>query len=58
MPTARATLERVLAITKAAYGPDHSQVAITLTNLGIVQGQLGIRSSFADYRPRHELDPA
>ena len=34
-------LERALANEEAAYGPDHPQVAITLTNLGIVQQRLG-----------------
>jgi hypothetical protein len=33
-------LEAVLAIFEAAYGPDHAQVATTLTNLGNVQQQL------------------
>ena len=32
---------RVLAITEAAYGRNHPNVARTLTNLGAVQGQLG-----------------
>jgi len=30
-----------VAIKEAAYGPDHPRVAITLTNLGDVQRQLG-----------------
>ena len=40
-PAARATLERALAIEEAAYGPDHPDVAITLTHLGTVQGLMG-----------------
>jgi tetratricopeptide (TPR) repeat protein len=38
---ARAAGERALAILEAAWGPDHPEVARTLTNLGIVLGQLG-----------------
>ena len=38
---ARATLERVLAIFEAAYGPDHPEIARTLGNLGNVQYLLG-----------------
>ena len=34
-------LQRALAIKEAVYGPEHPEVAITLTNLGIVQQQLG-----------------
>ena len=34
-------MERALAIAEAAYGPDHPEVAITLTNLGNAQQQLG-----------------
>ena len=34
-------LERAVAFDEAAYGPDHPEVAITLTNLGIVQRHLG-----------------
>ena len=39
LPTARAALERALAIRDAAYGPDSPEVAITLTNLGLTQRQ-------------------
>ncbi len=39
--TARANLQRALTIKEAVYGPDHPQVAITLTNLGNVQQALG-----------------
>ena len=38
-----ATYKRVLAIQEKAYGPDHAELAITLTNMGNVletQGQL------------------
>jgi tetratricopeptide (TPR) repeat protein len=38
---ARGACERALAIIEAAYGPDHPEVAGTLTNLGIVVQQLG-----------------
>ena len=38
---ALSVLERALAIEEAAYGPDHPEVAVTLTNLGIVQQHLG-----------------
>ena len=41
LPAARTTLERALAIKEAAYGPDHTQVAITLTHLGTIQGLMG-----------------
>jgi tetratricopeptide (TPR) repeat protein len=41
LPAARATLERALAISEAAYGPDHPQVVNNLTNLGIVLTELG-----------------
>lgn len=34
-------LERALAIDEAANGPDHPDVAITLTHLGTVQGLMG-----------------
>ena len=34
-------LERALAIEEKAYGPDHPEVAITLTNLGNAYGKLG-----------------
>jgi hypothetical protein len=34
LPQARAQLERALAIQEASYGPDHPEVARTLTNLG------------------------
>ena len=40
LTAARATLERALAIKEAAYGPDHPQVAITLTHLHTVQQRL------------------
>ena len=35
------TQQRALAIDEAVYGPEHPDVALTLTNLGIVQQQLG-----------------
>jgi tetratricopeptide (TPR) repeat protein len=38
---ALATQQRALAIKEAAYGPDHLEVARTLTRLGNVQQQLG-----------------
>ncbi len=34
-------LERVLPIQEKHYGPDHPEIAITLTNLGIACGDLG-----------------
>jgi len=34
---ARASFERGLAISKAAYGPDHRKVTKTLIDLGIVR---------------------
>ena len=34
-------LERALAINEAAYGPEHTSVATTLTNLGNAYGDLG-----------------
>jgi tetratricopeptide (TPR) repeat protein len=39
--TARELLQRALAINEAVYGPEHPEIAITLTNLGNVQQQLG-----------------
>jgi tetratricopeptide (TPR) repeat protein len=41
LPAARAHLERALAITEAALGPDHPEVARTLTSLGNVLGDQG-----------------
>jgi tetratricopeptide (TPR) repeat protein len=41
--TARALLERALAIKEAVYGPDHPSVAVTLTNLGNAYQELGDR---------------
>ena len=38
---AEASQTRALAIKEAAYGPDHPEVALTLTNLGTVQQTLG-----------------
>ena len=38
---ARASQQRALAIKEAVYGPEHPELALTLTNLGIVQQQLG-----------------
>ena len=38
---ARATLERALAVKEAVYGPDHPEVAGTLTMLGLLQKDLG-----------------
>ena len=38
-------LERALAINEAAYGPEHTEVAITLTNLGNAYGALGDRKT-------------
>jgi Tfp pilus assembly protein PilF len=37
----RELLERALAINERHYGPDHPNVATTLTNLGIVYGRSG-----------------
>ena len=34
-------LERVLRIQERHHGPDHFQVAVTLTNLAIAHGDLG-----------------
>jgi Tfp pilus assembly protein PilF len=34
-------LERALAIAEREYGPEHRQVATTLTNLGNAYGDLG-----------------
>jgi hypothetical protein len=39
--TAKTFFERVLAITEAAYGPDHPYVGIQLSNLGTVLQRLG-----------------
>jgi tetratricopeptide (TPR) repeat protein len=39
--TARATLERALVILEAVYGPDHPDVARALSNVAIVQYQMG-----------------
>ena len=41
LTSARATLERALAIKEAAYAPDHPEVAKTLAWLGETQGRLG-----------------
>src|ERR1039457_4145485 len=38
---AQALLERALAITEAAYGPDHPTVAIRLNNLALIWRDLG-----------------
>jgi hypothetical protein len=57
LPTARATLERALAITKAAYGPDHPQVAITLTNLASARGRLGSEVALLTIGRAIELNP-
>ena len=38
---ALSVVERALAIFEAAHGPDHREVAITLTNLGTIQRRLG-----------------
>lgn len=38
---ARALLERALAITEAAHGPDHPDVAIRLNNLALILRDLG-----------------
>ena len=38
---ARGVLERALTINEAVYGPDHPDVAITLTNLGNVRQGVG-----------------
>ena len=38
---AQALLERALAITEAAYGPDHPTVAIRLNNLALILRDLG-----------------
>jgi tetratricopeptide (TPR) repeat protein len=45
----RELLERALAIEERHYGPDHPEVAITLTNLGNAYGDLG------DTKKKHEL---
>ena len=37
----REQLERALTTNEAVYGPDHPEVAVTLTNLGNVHQQLG-----------------
>ena len=34
-------MEGALAVEEAAYGPDHPEVAITLSNLGVIQRELG-----------------
>ena len=41
---ARTTFERGLAISQAAYGPEHPEVGMALGNLGEVQFQLGERA--------------
>jgi tetratricopeptide (TPR) repeat protein len=41
LDAARVTQQRALAIKEAVYGPEHPEVARTLTNLGSVQQQLG-----------------
>ena len=41
LKAARTTIERVLAINKAIYGPDHIKVAEALNTLAIVQWHLG-----------------
>ena len=38
---ARKSFERALAITEAAYGPDHPTVAANLNNLGSIRQQAG-----------------
>jgi tetratricopeptide (TPR) repeat protein len=38
---ARERLERALRIEEAAYGSDHPEVALTLSNLGLVLRDLG-----------------
>jgi tetratricopeptide (TPR) repeat protein len=39
--TAVSVLERALRINEAAHGPEHPQVAATLTNLGVARRELG-----------------
>ena len=50
LASARAALERALAIDEAVYGPEHPEVATAVNNLGGVlyaQGDLaGARASF------------
>jgi Tfp pilus assembly protein PilF len=41
----RAVLQRALAINEATFGPEHPDVAGTLTNLGLVQQHLGERAA-------------
>jgi hypothetical protein len=45
-------LERALAIKEKHYGPDHPEVAITLTNLGNAYGSLGDHAKERDMQAR------
>ena len=45
-------LERALAIEERAYGRDHAQVALTLTNLGNAYGALGDHAKKRDLLER------
>ena len=40
-PTRRGQVALVLDVLEAVYGPDHPEVAVSLTNLAIVGQQLG-----------------
>jgi hypothetical protein len=41
LPAAREQLERALRLKEAGFGPDHIEVAITLTPLSVVLWELG-----------------
>ena len=45
-------MRRALAIKEAVYGPEHPEVAITLTNLGVLQLQLGERDAAREHAQR------
>jgi hypothetical protein len=45
-------LERALAIEERAYGRDHTEVAVTLYNLGVAHGSLGDNSKKRDFLQR------
>ena len=45
-------LERALEIEEHHYGPDHPEVAITLTNLGVANNNLGNYTKAMDYLER------
>ena len=51
-----ATYKRVLAIQEKAYGPDHAEVAITLTNMGnVLQSQGQLEAAMATYKRAEEI---